>query len=382
MKILHITRGITPELGGPPRYLAYLTRTLAKKGVESVIFSPINKKTNKTIPMDGANVQLFTEDFLSRWWVGYSKKLKDAVYKEIRNFDLVHIHEPWHYPQFVAAKAASKSGKPYIITPHGAFEPYCLKYKALKKRIYGYFIQRKILKNAAVIHIITKEEKDGISNFMGKKLENVELVENGLDIDDFTDLPSRNKLKDVYPFLSKRKIIIYLGRLHPKKGLDILAKSFYEVSRVHKELFLLIVGPDEGGGKVIKNILNPRGLLKNVLFTGMVSETDKIMMLCGADILAIPSYSEVRPLTCLEGMACSLPLVVTYSMRLAEVSEYNAGLVIKPKVNELSEALLKLIRNPEMCKKMGQNGRLLIEKRFSWSNIADKMLFLYKNSIN
>jgi glycosyltransferase involved in cell wall biosynthesis len=323
-----------------------------------------------TLPEDKSQIR--------RLWPFYSPDLAKALTARVPEHDLVHIHEIWHYPCYVAYKIARKTNKPYIVTVHGELEPWCVDHKSFKKRIYSALIQKRILNEAAAIHAITKEEAEDIRAF-GVSAPIV-VIPNGIEPTDFQDLPLSEEIESIYPELKGKNVLIFLGRVHQKKGLDILARAFGQIARSRKDLHLLIVGPDNDGYRSqVENLLESEGVLERTTFTGMLTEREKLAALRRADICTIPSYSEVRTIVALEAMACGLPVIITRQCHFPEVAEANAGIVIEPNADQLADSLNKLLDNPRLCKEMGENGRRLVMEKFTWDKIADQMIHLYED---
>ncbi|MCL0086749.1 glycosyltransferase [Thermodesulfovibrionales bacterium] len=165
MKLLHIVANLSPKSGGPTKSVTELTEALVRRNIEISIFAPVEKDDmQEVVQLKGVNLRLFLQGSLARWWTSYSPDLARAVRQEASKFALIHIHEIWHHPHFVAYQAAKRTGRPYIVTPHGALEPWCLNYKAFRKKIYATLIQRRILKEATALHALTDEEVKNTSH--------------------------------------------------------------------------------------------------------------------------------------------------------------------------------------------------------------------------
>ncbi len=381
MKILHVVISLAPEWGGPTKVVHELTEALVEKGVEVSLFAPVRRGGEAEIARPkGVNLQLFREGFLARWWSGYSPGLARAVAQEVGKFDLVHIHELWSHPHLAAYRAARKAKKPYVVTVHGELEPWAINHKALKKKVYSALIQRRILQKAAALHAITAEEVKHIRAF-GVDNE-VFMTPNGINPQEFQLLPARRELERLYPQLVGKQVVLFLGRLHPKKGLDILARAFGKVARERDDLCLLVVGPDSEGYRAeVAKILEAEGALGKVVFAGMLTGREKLAALGGADVFVLPSYSEGFSIAILEAMACGLPVVITRQCHFPEVAAAGAGLIIEPEVGELAAALEKLLREPQLRQEMGSNGRRLVNEKFTWAKIAGQMIWLYKEAL-
>jgi glycosyltransferase involved in cell wall biosynthesis len=378
MKILHVVISLSPEWGGPTKVVGELTEALAKKGLEISIFAPVKKGDEaRIIRPEGVNVRLFRQGFFARWWPGYSPGLARAVTQEVGKFDLVHIHELWSHPHLTASRVARKSGKPYVVTIHGALGPWAIKYKALKKKIYSVLIQRRILQEASALHAITNEQVKHIRVFGVNN--QIVMIPNGVNPDAFQTLPGRQELEQFYPQLTEKQVVLFLGRLNPIKGLDILAKAFGKIAKWREDIYLLIVGPDEGGYQAqIEKLLKKGEALNRVIFTGILTGDKKLFALSRADIFVLPSYSEGFSMAILEAMGCGLPVIITRQCHFPEVAEAGAGLVIEPAVDQLAAAMEKLLNEPQLRQEMGSNGRRLIAEKFTLDKIAEKMIEMYK----
>lgn len=378
MKILHIAPSLNPEWGGPPRVVIGMAKALVEKGVKVSILTTAEKgKERRGIRPKGVTVQVFERGSFSRFWTAYSSGVTRVMVEEIENCDLVHIHELWHYLHYVGHKTARKLKKPYGISVDGQLAPWDLSRKALRKSIYSILVQKRILKDAAFLHAVTEEEvkdirKYGVSN-------NIFIIPNGINLEDSLTL---SRVHPGLPKLQNKKIVLFLGRIHPIKGLDLLAKAWGQIAKGRNDLVLVIVGPDTDGYKSkIEGILKSKGVTDKVIFLGMVEEDEKKIILERADIVVIPSYSEVRSLVALEAMISQKPIIITNQCHFSEISEVAAGIVIEPNVVQLEKALNELLVNPEMRKRMGQNGRTLVMERYTWDKIVNRLIEIYKYGI-
>jgi glycosyltransferase involved in cell wall biosynthesis len=379
MKVLHIVASLSAKWGGPTQVIKELAENIVRKGVEVSVFSPSGAKVGKEISnLEGVRIEVFKEGPFSKAWTGYTPSVTHALAMEAPKNDIIHIHEIWHYPHYAAYRAAKKANKPYIVTVHGSLDPWCLELKGFRKRIYAALIQRRILNEAAAIHALTEEEARDIQAF-GVDVPIV-VIPNGIKPAKFQALPSPSEIEKLYPELVGKNVLLFLGRIHPKKGLDNLAKAFGQIAGSRNDIHLLIVGPDNDNYREqVERFLESEGVLARTTFTGMLAERDKLAALSRADICAIPSYSEGMSIVVLEAMACGLPVVITRQCHFPEVAESRAGIVIEPNADQLADALNKLLDNPRLCKEMGENGRRLVMEKFTWDKIADQMIQLYED---
>ena len=205
---------------------------------------------------------------------------------------------------------------------------------------------------------------------------------NGVEQSRFEALPSPQRLIRRFPKLKGKRVILFLGRLHPKKGLDILARSFSTVARHFEDAVLLIVGPDKFGTREnMEAILRSKGLLDRTLFTGLLTGEDKLAAMSCADLFVLPSHSDVLGIAVLEAMAARLPVIITKGCEFPEVSEHGAGLVVETGEKPIAEAITMLLSDADMREQMGQQGRKLVIERYTWQVAAATMANIYKTLV-
>ena len=379
MKVLHVAASLSEEWGGPIPVVKGLTEMLARKGVEVSIFAPLKQGAqDEIVRPKGAEVRLFKQDLLSKIWTAHSSALAKALHREIGGFDLVHIHEIWHYPHFATYRAAKKATKPYIVTIHGALDPWCLNFKRFKKKTYAALIQRRILNGAAAIHAIYQEEAKHVRAFGVESP--VTVIPNGINPEEFQGLPAREEMERMYPDLEGKRVLLFLGRIHPKKGLGILARAFSKIIMGRENVHLVIAGPDSEGYQIqVEKALASEGITGMTTFTGTLTGKEKLAALSRADIFVLPSYSEGFSIAILEAMICSLPVIITHQCHFLEVADAKAGIVIDPDPDQLADAITKLLDDAKLREGMGCNGKRLVMERFTWDKIAGRMIELYKN---
>lgn len=384
MKVAHIIVRFAPGMpgwGGAAKAATDWAKVLARKGVDISVFT-VGDGSEEQYVVKGhrltVNFSPEAKGRIMKWWPFYTPALGKTLSTEAFEHDIEHIHEIWHYPCYAAYRAAKKAKKPYIVTVHGALEPWCLNYKALKKKIYAALIQRRILNGAAAIHAITQDEVKHIQAFGVHSP--IVMIPNGIDPEEFYKLPPREELERRYPELEGKIVVLFLGRIHPVKGLDILARAFGRIARDRGDVRLVIVGPDDDGYQIqVEQMLKTYGVRDKTIFTGLLSGQEKLAALSRSDIFVLPSYSEGFSMAILEALACGVPVLIMRQCHFPEVAEAKAGIVIDPDPDQLAEALTKLLDNPELRKEMGANGRRLVTERFTWDKIVEQMIELYRN---
>ena len=286
----------------------------------------------------------------------------------------VHIHGLWQMSTSTAAHAARQAAKPYLISAHGMLESWALANKKLKKQIYAALCERSNLRSAACLHALTEAEADDYRKF---GLTNpVAVIPNGVNLPLHS---SETAFLENFPALRGKRLILFLSRIHFKKGLDILAEAWARVSRQFPEAQLVLAGPDfENTQATVTRRLEELGVAERTTFTGMLAGELKWSALAAAECFVLPSYSEGLSVSVLEAMGMGLPVLITQQCNLPEVSEHGCGWTIPAQAGALESALTQLLSCPAAQRaEIGENGRRLVASRYSWPIIGAQMASLY-----
>lgn len=271
---------------------------------------------------------------------------------------------------------------PYLINPFGALDSEMINFKSsFIKRVYIRCIESGNIRGAAAIQVASKYEKERLSG-LGFPVVS-EVASPGLFLDEYSPVLAGEKLEESYPQLKGKKIILFLSRVHPKKGLENLALAFKGLVQKEKDVFLVIAGTGQKSYiQKIKSLLGNLDLSNQVIFTGMLLGPKKLAAFYGSDIFVLPSYGENFGIAVLEAMACSLPVIITDKVGLgADVEDYKAGIVLNNDPRKIEEALYKLITLKDSRKVMGEGGRRLAREKFRLSKVTDDLISIYKGVI-
>ena len=380
MRVLHVTNSLAAAEGGVVEAVRGWTAAQARLGLEITLLAPVTAQESSLIRPEGVIVETFPASWLARWWNGYAPKLKDAASRAVAGVDLVHLHNLWHYPQFATYLACRRQGIPYVVTPHGTLKPAALRYKALRKRVFMTLFQRWVLRHAAALHAITNEEADHFRRFS----PNVPIVvlPNGVDVNAFQDLPPRPVLDQRFPTLQGHRVILFLGRLHSIKRLDVLCRAFVRLASERGDVRLLVAGHDSTGySETLRKILASDDALDKVVFAGFLEGELKLAALGGADLFVLPSQTEVRGLAALEAMVCGLPVVISEQCDFPEAVHARAALAVDMTPESLTATLIDLLDDPQRRREMGDRARRFVEKGFDWTPLAKQMASLYERVV-
>jgi len=381
MKILTVTPYYYPalEYGGPIFSLRALNRALREKGCEVNVYTTSSYlkgkvKEDRECEVDEIKTVYFSYnsflDFLGSNGWQFSPSLARALKKNLPGFDVAHISGIWSYPALVAAYYCRKYNKPYIITPHGMLYPETLRKKGWKKYLYLGMVLKRFLQGAAAVHYTCNDEArcHGLLGLSGRAL----VLPNGIELSSFARIPERGIFSVSYPQFKGRCVILFLGRLVWKKGLDILIAAFKELVRQRKDAHLVIAGNSEGDYRAkVEKMVKDTGLCEYVTFTGALCGQRKLEAYAGSDVFVLPSYSENFGIAVAEAMACGLPVVISDKVGISpEIKEANAGVIVSCDKESLRRGLLSVLDNAEFARRLSENGRAFARNNYDIQKVA------------
>lgn len=376
MRVLHVVPTYLPatRYGGPIYSVHALAKALAVRGHDVHVFttdvdgqgrSPVKLMT--PVELDGVQVSYFPTSIGRRLY--RSPEMAKALADRVAGFDVIHIHAVFLWPTLVAASAARRAGRPYVLSPRGMLVSDLIRRKSRPiKSAWIKLIERRNLAGAAAIHLTSAIEADELAR-LKLDLAPTAVIANGLDLPAHS-VAHRGRSPDAPPTL------IFLGRVNWKKGLDRLVPALALVPRAR----MIVAGNDEDGySNEIERLAEAHGVADRIQFVGPVYGEDKWRLMAEADAFVLPSYSENFGNAVLEAMAVGLPVVVTPEVGLAEtVARTGAGLVADGNSEALAAAIRRLLDDPAQAAQMGKRGRQTVAAEFGWDRIAAQMTSLYE----
>jgi glycosyltransferase involved in cell wall biosynthesis len=386
MKILIVTPAVGPVYGGPSKIVTELAQAVGNIGINvDMVTTNANGSTKLDVPLDVwiqekfYRIKYFTYWDISEYKISLS--MTNWLFRHVADYDIVHTCAIFSYPVLPAHWACQWHKIPYIMTPHGMLEPWAMSYKGGKKRLYYTLFEKPALQKAKAIQITASPEADGVKS-LGIKTP-VVFVPNGIHRQDFERLPSPEKFYQEFPDTRNKALILFLGRIDPKKGIDLLAPAFAKVHHQFPQTHLVVAGPDNIGFlPTAESYFAQAGCLDAVTFTGMLAGSLKYAALAAASVYVAPSYSEGFSMSVLEGMASGLPCIITTGCNFPEASAAQAAHVVKIDADEIADAMIECLSNPQQAKEMGARARQLIIEKYTWERIADNMTKVYEAILN
>jgi glycosyltransferase involved in cell wall biosynthesis len=364
---LHVVNSVNPELGGTSVSVVSLARASAVTGRYTSVL--LHGDSSNRFPVSSSNLEAAGADFsylncVSNFISG------GEIENRIGQADIVHIHGLWQTSCIASGLLARRHKKPVIISAHGMLDSWALHNKAWKKWPYSLLFERPNLRRATLLRALTHSEAIDYRHF---GLSNpILILPNGVD-----PLPSVGPelALEQWPVIRDKRVVLFLSRVHHKKGLDLLARAWSNIAATFPDAHLVIAGPDsEGTLALIKRILDNSSLRNRVTFTGSVFGNLKQSLLGSATVFVLPSYSEGFPIAALESLACGVPIIITDACHMNEVREIGAGWVISPKLIDLIDALREALSCPaQHLRSMGKRGCHLIQTKYRWEHIGVQM---------
>jgi glycosyltransferase involved in cell wall biosynthesis len=279
-------------------------------------------------------------------------------------------------PNSYASRIALAENKPTVITAHGALEPWALLNSGWKKKIVRRWFQFQDLKTASCIHVNSHNEMRGIRQL--GLTQPVAVIPNGIHFPDFQDLPPKVEFTEAFPETKGKRLILFLGRIHPKKGTDLLVRAWGQLASRFPDAHLVIAGPDVGLLEECKAIVHKFNIADRVTFTGNLQGRQKLQALSAADYFVLPSHSEGFSLAVIEAMACRLPVLFTPGCNFPEATAAGAAVEVSPTMAGVADGLRHLLELTDDARaQMGNSGSRLIQDGYTWDVVAQRTLALY-----
>jgi len=392
VRVLHVSAALAPSLGGPSKAAVELCEALAARGVDVTLFatnldeqgrwSPFappavaDVQTSRSRWMNGVERCYFDVKWPSRF--AFSPDLARAVRQRIGEFDLVHVHSLYLFTTAAACHHARRAHVPYIVRPHGTLDPYLRRRHAVRKAVYDTLVQRNQLDHAAGIHYTSEDELD-LVRALGIRAPGF-VSPLGVKIEEFGELPPRGTFRALHPETGDRRLIVFVGRLTQKKGVDILIHAFTQVVEHIPDTHLVIAGPDDDGlGSTIQRLLHEAELQDRVTMPGMLLGQQKLALLADADVWVLPSHTENFSLAAVEAMACGLPVVLSDRVNIhRDVVDAGAGLVVPCEAAAVAAAVSRILDDAELAQSLSGAAKDLVRSRFTWDTAARRLIRVYE----
>ncbi|SMF63213.1 Glycosyltransferase involved in cell wall bisynthesis [Tistlia consotensis] len=382
MRILHVIANLDLQLGGPSRACIEMARAVAAAGHEVAVYTTdwsVEGRTDlpndRPLLRDGVAYRYFRHRWHDGWC--WSWPLARALWRDAGRFDLVHLHSLYLFHSLVAPRAARAAGVPYLLRPHGTLDPAVWPRRRWAKAPIELAFQNRDIEAAAALHYTSEDERLLARPYARGRPSLV--VPLGLATGDYAELPAPGGFRAAHPGVGDRPILLFLGRLDAKKGLDLLVPAFARLVAGGADLQLVLAGPDRGARAGAERRVADLGLQGRVTFTGMLQGEAKRAALADAALFVLPSYRENFGLAVVEAMASGLAVVISDQVAIwREVEADRAGWICRTEVDSLSEALAAALADPQLLAERGRQARASARARFDWATVTPRLCDGYR----
>jgi glycosyltransferase involved in cell wall biosynthesis len=389
MKILHVIESMSPRYGGPVGVLKSLSRAQAALGHDVSIVTTdtdypsgtLDVPLNRPVVESGVATTYFGVQFRP---LNLSVPMAGTLPGLIAAHEVTHVHGLYRFPPTFAAAAARFQKKPYIIRSFGALDPFMYARSSksrMLKRAYESLFDLPNLRAASAIHFTTEDERD-LAGHLDLKAPSF-IIPNGLDWKPFETLPAPGSFRARFSIAPDTPLVLFLGRINFKKGLDILIPAFAQTRSAVPGAKLAIVGPDNDGyGATVRKLVTENSLDDSVIFVDMLTGEQVREAFVDADIFSLPSYTENFGMTVIESLACATPVVISDQVNIhREVNASGSGLVTPCDAAQVSAAMSSLLLDADRRLSMGALGRGFVAGHYAWPHIVERLDDEYRAAI-
>lgn len=380
MKILHVIPYFTPRRGGDVTVCSNLAKQMSLEGHDvTVITTDFELDHNFADSHREMGVQVVPfKTYVNIALFLYSPLMMTWLRDNLKTYDIVHLHDFRTYQNNVVSQWAKKFGVPYVLQPHGSL-PRIIEKQVLKK-IYDLNWGKRLVTRAAAVIAVSEAE---IQQIISMGWENTRLftVPNGVDIEKFSQPVADGRFRERYQ-IEENYVILYLGRIHRRKGIDFLIRAYYLLQRDVNNAVLVIAGSDEGYRQDLEDLVKSLDLTDKVKFLDFVE--DNLEAFHDADVVVYPAIFEIFGLVPFEAAMCGTPVIVTDDCGCGEiVKEADGGYLVKfGDVRTLTGQMKRVLENPEEARGHVNKLRDYITENLTWRETTNKMITIYEGILS
>ncbi len=362
--------------GGPVRSVSSLCEALAALGNQvTVLTTNANGSELARVPLetpvdvDGVSVRYFPEHRV-RGGFFYSPALRRACADALHVTDLTYIYGVWNYPAIAAGAECRKAGKPYIVSPRTSLMQWALRHSRLRKRVYMGLFGRRYLNGARAIHYTSDSERAEAEVLQLKPEAFV--VANPVDFSEFAELPAKGAFRRARGLASDEPLVLYIGRLEPRKGLELTVRSFAICRRRVPNARLVIAGPARPGyAERLTRLASELGIGDAVDLPGYVNARERLEALVDANLFVLTSYAENFGMAAVEAMASGTATLLSDQVGVAQDLQGTDACDIVPlEENAIGTRMADLLADAQRRETIARTGRAVVMARYRPEAIA------------
>jgi len=379
MYIVHVAEYLDLSFGGPSICVPSIAAAQAKKGhdLKVLCYEPEDvtgyfEFLKLNVP-NYSNIEFIFIPRPNRFGSYFlNKNTIKILLSVIGAANVLHVHGVWKPLLLKSLQIAKKANVKRIVTPHGMLDPWSLSQKKIRKTLALLLGWKEGLNNCTYIHALNKSERDLMKSL--KLKSPVKIVSNGVFRENFYSLPPKGSFHKKHKDLNGRPFILFLSRLHYKKGLDYLIESYSIFSKANNSVDLVIAGPDGGELEKLRSNIAMHKLNNRVHIVGPLYNDDKFSALVDASCFCLPSRQEGFSIAITEALACGTPVVISENCNFPEVSDNNCGFVVPLKSELIADALNKILSSDALLDKMSESSQRLVFTSYIWDVVANSLV--------
>jgi glycosyltransferase involved in cell wall biosynthesis len=383
VKVLHVVASINRDVGGPAVSVSGLATGLAALGVETTVATLDYAEHGPQAALGGARLESVPAGALTRAIRGWSPALERKIAALAHaGTDVVHGHGLWMFPNIYARRAARGAAACLVISPRGMLDDWSLRRSQIRKMAAWNLFERRNLETAALLHATSVAEAKAV-RALGLRMP-IAIIPNGVEFPVDTAVPGRETLEHLHRELAGKQWLLFMSRLHPKKGIAELVRVWGTLEAQFPTWQLLVAGPDlDGHGAQVRSLVAQLGIAGRVTFAGMLSGPDKACALARSEVMVLPTHSENFGVAVAETLAHATPVVTTRAAPWQELVEQRCGWWIDDREDVLRNTLVEAMSlGTGQRDEMGARGRALVAARYSWNRVAREMAAAYTWILN
>jgi glycosyltransferase involved in cell wall biosynthesis len=385
LRIVYACPFFEPALnfGGPVTQLSTMCRALAARGhrvrvVTTDVGTPSDLERDRWLKRDGYQVFYAKSSRLGRFPPYYNTGVREALEQALGDADVLDLQSNFTHLNHVARGVAARRRVPFVVTPRDALSPVCLRYRSWEKQVFLRLWERSLLTDATAIHALHKTEKEEIAR-QAATGHKTWIISNACELAGRTHWPAGEAFRRTFGIAPGAPLVLFMSRLHPRKGLDLLCRAFHTVNSRVPQAVLALAGSDEGGLHDVRR--EASGLLASgaIRVVGPLAGELKLSALVAADVFTLTSRSEGIPNSVLEALSSGTPCVITEACHVPEVRSRGAGRVTSLSPSEIAAALVELLQAPAALAQMGKNAAAYAAEAHRPERIAGELEALYEH---
>ena len=378
MRVLHVSPYFPPafQYGGPPASILGLCQGLQRTGVEVDVVTttangvtPLRPSPAAGEQYDGVPVRYVEAAFPRRF---FGARLRGPLMSALAHADVCHIHGVWNVPEWWASRLARGAGVPYVVSPRGMLQPQAMRRGRRRKAVAFALLERRNLTGAALLHATSGQEADALRDLdLGVPIA---VVPNGVDLQEAQQTSRGYRARLGIP--PDAFVVLFLGRMHQIKRLDLLADAFADVRATHPAVHLVLAGPDEH--ELLPDLLRRLAATADrVHAPGAVNGRDKWALIKDTDVMVQCSDSESFGMAVVESLAAGVPVIATQTCPWREIETQGCGFWVEQTAAAIAAAIRTLADDSGRRVAMGARAAMFARQQYSWDAIAPRMAGLY-----